>query len=244
MNEKDVKLLFDAGHWEYAQVARSPDNDGWLVHLHPKNKHLPAQNLSLKRGCNRVFKTSDTAILWCKDIGFSQVVITMSNEPEKEQEMSTQASPNVFQSDTVLLVEDNSDDIALTLHAFKKHGIKSEVVVTTDGEEAVHYLFGEGKYSDRNVHEIPRLILLDLKLPKLNGLEVLKRIRENAITRFIPVVLLTTSDEHSDVIEGYKLGSNSYIKKPESYDVFESVVTNLTEYWLSFNTSAPNQTIQ
>ena len=244
MNEKDVKLLFDAGHWEYAQVVRCSDNDGWFVHLHPKNQHLPAQSLSLKRGCDRVFKTSDTAILWCKDIGFSKVVVTMSDNPEEIHENPTQASPHVFQSDTVLLVEDNSDDIALTLHAFKKNGIKSKVVVTTDGEEAVHYLFAEGKFADRNINEIPRLILLDLKLPKLNGLEVLKKIRENPITRFIPVVLLTTSDEHSDVIEGYKLGSNSYIKKPESYDVFENVVTNLTEYWLSFNTSAPNHIIQ
>lgn len=244
MNEKDVRLLFDAGHWEYAQVAQSSKEDGWLVHIHPKNKNLPAQTLALKRGCDRIFKASDTAIQWCKEIGFSQVYVTLNESPIVNSPQSEETNPHMFQSDTVLLVEDNNDDIAITLHAFKKHGIESELVVATDGEEAIHYLFAEGKYANRNKYDIPRLILLDLKLPKLNGLEVLKKVRENPITRFIPVVLLTTSDEHSDVIEGYKLGSNSYIKKPESYDVFEDIVTNLTQYWLGFNTSPPNQPTQ
>jgi len=239
MNEKDVRLLFDAGHWAHAQVARTANGAGWFVHLHPKNDHLPAQTLSLKKGFNRIFKTSDTAILWCKDVGFTKLYITMCETPKDPRNSSKPLLPEVTQSNTVLLVEDNSDDIEITLHAFKKHGIKNKVVVTTDGEEAIHYLFAMGNYTNRNKYDIPSLVLLDLQLPKINGLEVLKKIRENPITRYIPVVLLTTSDERTDVIEGYKLGSNSYIKKPESYDVFENVVGNLTQYWLNFNTSAP-----
>ena len=237
MIEKDVRLLFDAGHWSHAQVARSAKSEGWLVHIHPCNTQLPAQTLSLKKGFNRIFKTSDTAILWCKDIGFSKLHVTMSEVPMSPPDIPTALQLEAIQSDTVLLVEDNNDDIEITLHAFKKHGIKNKVVVATDGEEAIHYLFAQGKYASRNQHDIPSLVLLDLQLPKINGLEVLKKIRENPVTQYIPVVLLTTSDEHSDVIEGYKLGSNSYIKKPESYDVFENVVGNLTQYWLNFNTS-------
>lgn len=241
MNEKDVRLLFEAGHWENARVVKSSDGEGWIVCLHPRNKNLPAQVLASKRGCSRVFKASDTAIQWCKDIGFTQVHITLSETYIEMENNIAQKTPYVIQTDTVLLIEDNNDDIAITLHAFEKHGIKSKVVVITDGEEALEYLFAEGKYTGRDRNLVPKLILLDLKLPKVNGLEVLKKIRENPATRFIPVVLLTTSDEHNDVIEGYKLGSNSYIKKPESYDVFENVIANLTQYWLSYNTPPPSK---
>ncbi len=239
MNEKEVRLLFEAGHWDSAHVVSTPEDNGWLVYLKPKNPNLPVQTLSSKRGGARVFKTSDTAIQWCKDIGFSQVAISLGGSMQT-LESPTNPEPATTITDTVLLVEDNHDDVELTLHAFKKHGLSDKLVVATDGEEALDYLFARGKYASRNPSQIPRLILLDINLPKISGLEVLKQIRESETTRFIPVVLLTTSEEHSDVIEGYKLGSNSYIKKPESFKVFEDVVSNLTDYWLGINTPPPS----
>lgn len=235
MNEKEVRLLFDAGHWERAQVTKVPDESGWVVYLKPKNSNLPTQTLASKRGGPRVFKTSDTAILWCKDIGFSQIFIAL-NDTLTEAEPVMQQPTAKHRTDTVLLVEDNSDDIELTLHAFRKHGLKDKLVVVTDGEEALDYLFARGQFASRDAKQLPRLILLDLQLPKISGLEVLKQIRQNDLTQFVPVVLLTTSEEHSDIITGYKLGSNSYIKKPENFNVFENVVSNLTEYWLHVNT--------
>lgn len=243
MNEKEVRLLFDAGHWESAQVAKVSDDSGWQVYLRPKNNKLLVQTLASKRGGPRVFKTSDTAILWCKDVGFSQIYITMI---DTIVDASDDSENGVFAKvmDTVLLVEDNNDDIELTLHAFNKHGMKDQVVVTTDGEEALDYLFARGQFASRDKKEIPRLILLDINLPKISGLDVLKEIRENELTQFIPVVLLTTSEEHNDVLQGYKLGSNSYIKKPESFNVFEDVVSNLTSYWLNINTPVPTHNYQ
>jgi two-component system response regulator len=140
----------------------------------------------------------------------------------------------------ILLVEDNPDDEALTLRAFKKNNILNKVVVARDGAEALDYLFGSGAYAGRDMRVMPQVILLDLKLPKVDGLEVLERIRADDLTRFIPVVLLTSSKEEQDLISGYDLGANSYIRKPVDFGQFSEAIKLLGLYWLVLNESPPN----
>jgi two-component system response regulator len=140
----------------------------------------------------------------------------------------------------ILLVEDNPDDEALTLRALRKNNIANDVVVARDGVEALDYLFGEGAHQDRNLADQPQVILLDLKLPKVDGLEVLKRIRQDDRTRRLPVVILTTSSEESDIVSSYDLGANSYIRKPVDFDQFMEAVRQLGLYWLVLNVTAPD----
>ena len=135
----------------------------------------------------------------------------------------------------ILLVEDNPDDVTLTLRALKKNNLLNEVVVARDGVEALNFLFREGEQSAGASDILPELILLDLKLPKVDGLEVLKRIRSNERTRLLPVVILTSSNEQSDIISGYELGVNSYIRKPVDFEQFIEAVRQLGLYWLVLN---------
>jgi two-component system, response regulator len=139
----------------------------------------------------------------------------------------------------VLLVEDNPDDVELTIRAFNKNNIGNKVVVAKDGVEALDYLFGTGMHAGRNLQELPVVILLDLKLPKIDGLEVLKRIRQSELTRLLPVVILTSSTEELDKINGYKLGANSYIRKPVDFKQFTEAIKTLGLYWLIWNEPAP-----
>ena len=141
----------------------------------------------------------------------------------------------------ILLVEDNPDDEELTLRALKKNNIQNDVVIARDGAEALDYLFGTGAYAGRDVSQVPSVTLLDLKLPKLDGLEVLKRIREHEQTRFLPVVILTSSKEEQDLIKGYSLGANSYIRKPVDFSQFIDAVRQLGLYWLLLNEAAPQR---
>ena len=136
---------------------------------------------------------------------------------------------------TILLVEDNPDDEMLTLRAMKKNKILNDIVVSRDGSEALEYIFGTGKYEGRDVADSPQLILLDLNLPKIGGLEVLKRIREDSRTCLFPVVILTSSREERDLVESYKLGANSYIRKPVDFNQFVEAVQQLRLYWLVLN---------
>jgi two-component system response regulator len=135
----------------------------------------------------------------------------------------------------ILLVEDNPDDVKLTLRALKKSNILNEVVVTQDGVEALDYLFGTGKFEGRDTRLMPQMILLDLKMPRMDGLEVLHRIREDERTKVLPVVILTTSSEDKDRIESYKLGANSYVRKPVDFNQFVEAVKQLGLYWLVLN---------
>jgi len=139
----------------------------------------------------------------------------------------------------ILLAEDNPDDELLTLRALKKNHIKNEVVVTRNGAEALDYLMGTGKFADRNMSVMPLLVLLDLKLPKIDGLEVLRRMRANPATRFIPAVVLTSSSEEQDVLNSYGLGANSYIRKPVAFADFLTTVGQLGMYWLLYNEPPP-----
>lgn len=143
------------------------------------------------------------------------------------------------QNHTILLVEDNGDDVELTVHAFRKTRMVNDVIIARDGEEALEYLFARGAHADRDPLQVPALILLDLKLPGINGLDVLRRVRENAATRRIPVVILTTSDDEADILGGYDLGVNSYIRKPVDFSAFTGVVDQLGLYWLVINTPSP-----
>ena len=137
----------------------------------------------------------------------------------------------------ILLVEDNPDDEALTLRALRSNNIGNEVVVARDGVEALDYLFGTGKYAGRVTAELPQVVLLDLKLPKLNGLEVLKKVRNDPRTQFLPVVILTSSNEDQDLVEGYSSGANSYVRKPVDFNQFCEAVHQLGLYWLVLNES-------
>jgi two-component system, response regulator len=139
----------------------------------------------------------------------------------------------------ILLVEDNPDDEALTIRAFKKHNIANEVVVARDGAEALDYLFATGRFHDRDELDLPELVLLDLKLPKVNGLEVLRRLRANSNTKMLPVVILTSSREEQDRLEGYSLGCNSYVCKPVDFVEFTQAAQNLGLYWLVLNEAPP-----
>jgi DNA-binding response OmpR family regulator len=139
----------------------------------------------------------------------------------------------------ILLVEDNPDDEALARRALKKNGMDQGLVVARDGVEALDYLHGTGSYEGRDTTEQPALVLLDLKLPRLNGLEVLKRLREDRRTRLLPVVLLTSSDDEKDRIDGYDLGANSYVRKPLDFGEFTEAVRQLGQYWLKTNLAPP-----
>jgi len=141
----------------------------------------------------------------------------------------------------ILLVEDNPDDEALTIRALKKNNIGNELVVVRDGAEALDFLFATGAYSGRNLNKRLQVILLDLKLPKVDGLEVLRRIRADERTRLLPVVILTSSKEESDLLTGYSLGANSYVRKPVDFNQFVEAVRNLGLYWLVLNEAPPFQ---
>ncbi len=141
----------------------------------------------------------------------------------------------------ILLVEDNPDDVELTMRALKKNNIQNEVVVARDGAEALEYLFGEGKYTGRNTGVMPQIVLLDLKLPKVSGLEVLQRLRGDDRTRLLPIVILTSSKEEIDLVEGYSRGANSYIRKPVDFNQFTEAVRQLGLYWLLLNEAPPVQ---
>ena len=141
----------------------------------------------------------------------------------------------MYDDKTILIVEDNPDDELLMLRALKKNNIVNEIVVARDGVEALDYLFGSGEYTGRDVSAAPQLVLLDLKLPKIDGLEVLKRLRADERTKQIPVVILTSSLEQRDIIKSYDLGANSYVQKPVDFEEFSEATRQLGLYWLVIN---------
>jgi two-component system, response regulator len=141
-------------------------------------------------------------------------------------------SDNIFD---ILLVEDNPQDIELTLMALNQNKLANNIHVVKDGEEALEYIFATGRYEGRNINMHPKVILLDLKLPKVDGIEVLKQIRSDEKTKHIPVVVLTSSKEERDVVETYRLGVNSYVVKPVQFENFVSIVKDLGLYWLVIN---------
>jgi len=135
----------------------------------------------------------------------------------------------------IMIVEDNDDDLELAMRAFKRNHLLNEVVVARDGVEALDYLFGTGPHAGRNLCIMPEVVLLDLKMPRLGGLEVLRRIRADERTRFLPVVVLTSSDEEKDMINSYNYGVNSYIRKPVDFEQFTEAVRQLSLYWVVLN---------
>ena len=135
----------------------------------------------------------------------------------------------------ILLVEDNPNDVELTLRALKKRNLANKVHVAKDGAEALEFIFGTGTYAERDINHIPKVILLDLKLPKADGLEVLRKVKSDERTKIIPVVVLTSSKEESDLVESYRLGANSYITKPVDFDKFAQTVSEMGLYWLLVN---------
>jgi two-component system response regulator len=141
----------------------------------------------------------------------------------------------------ILLVEDRTDDEFLTIRALKKNNILNEVVVARDGVEALDFIFGTGSYAHRDPSDLPQLVLLDLKLPKIDGLEVLRRVREDERTCMLPVVILTSSKEENDLAKSYRLGANSYIRKPVDFNQFSDAIKNLGLYWLVLNEVPTNE---
>ena len=140
---------------------------------------------------------------------------------------------------TILLIEDNPDDALLTLRAFKKNNIPNRVVVYHDGATALDYLFATGHYAQQPPHPRPELILLDLRLPKMDGIEVLRRLRANQHTRSLPIIILTTSDERQDILQCYNMGANSYLRKPVNFTQFTETIRQVSNYWLHLNVSPP-----
>jgi two-component system response regulator len=138
-------------------------------------------------------------------------------------------------------VEDNAQEVDLTLRALKKNNIRNEVIVARDGAEALDFLFCTNTYADRDPQDMPKFILLDLNLPKIGGLEVLQRIRADDRTRLLPVVILTSSNEEQDLLEGYSRGANSYLRKPVNFTQFEDYVKQLSSYWLVLNEAPPDK---
>lgn len=141
----------------------------------------------------------------------------------------------------ILIVEDNPDDEELTLRALKHAKIANEIVVTRDGKEALDFMFGAGKYEGRDLDRMPAVVLLDLKLPKLSGLDVLKRLRADPRTKLVPVVILTSSSEDEDMLRSYQFGANSYVRKPVEFGAFASAVSQLGLYWMLLNEPPPNR---
>jgi two-component system response regulator len=146
-----------------------------------------------------------------------------------------------MKNQVIMLVEDNPDDEALTVRALKKNKVVNEIVVARDGVQAVEYLFCEGAHAGRDNKDMPQVVLLDLKLPKLDGLEVLRRLRADPRTKLIPVVILTSSNEEQDRMTGYGLGANSYVRKPVDFDQFVIAATQLGLYWLVLNEPPPGK---
>jgi len=144
-----------------------------------------------------------------------------------------------MKSKPILLVEDNPDDETLTLRALRKNNITNEVVVARDGAEALDYLFGTGQYQGRDTSALPQVVLLDLQLPKIDGLEVVRRLRADARTKLLPVVILTSSNEEKDVVSSYGFGANSYVRKPVEFSQFLEAVRQLGLYWLLLNEPPP-----
>ncbi len=142
----------------------------------------------------------------------------------------------------ILIVEDNPNDVLLTIRSLKKHNLANSIIHVSDGQAAIDYLLGEGSHQGRNVMEQPRVVLLDLKLPKLDGLQVLARIRADQRTKLLPVVILTSSQEESDLVQSYNLGANSYIVKPVEFENFAKSIYEIGLYWLVLNKPAPVKT--
>ena len=167
------------------------------------------------------------------------VRMPLASELPSDTDAPVAVAPTACSQLRILLVEDNPDDEALTIRALKKNNILNEVVVARDGSEAIEFLHGTGKYAGRDISVLPEVVLLDLNLPKLSGLEVLKKIRENEQTGLLPVVILTTSNEDRDILSSYKLGANSYIRKPVDFEQFMEAVRQLGLYWLVLNVAPP-----
>jgi two-component system, response regulator len=147
--------------------------------------------------------------------------------------------PDIHNVD-ILLVEDNLQDIELALHALRREKLANHIEISRDGEEALDFLFCRGRYSDRKFHDPPRLVLLDLKLPKVDGLEVLRQTKGDPRTRAIPIVIMTSSQEERDLASGYKLGVNAYIQKPIDFEQFRQIVNQIGLFWMVINRSPPS----
>ncbi|HEY6643523.1 response regulator [Povalibacter sp.] len=143
----------------------------------------------------------------------------------------------------ILLVEDNPDDEELTLLSLRKNNLAHEIIVVRDGVEAIEFLAGQGQYAGRDISRLPTVILLDLKLPKLDGLGVLRRLRADERTKMLPIVVLTSSSQDADVLASYNLGANSYVRKPVEFGAFVEAVSNLGLYWLMLNRPPPLRTV-
>ena len=226
--ERDVRLLFQANHWSGATIKYTSKQDGWLIELQEAEQDHH-QVLTLKRGSPRIFKTSDTALSWCRDIGFEKIIVELHKLNAVKKSHQTELSRRI------LLVDDDSNDIDLTFRAIQKLDSHFDIVVCRDGQDALDFLSATGKYKDRDKAELPRLILLDLNLPKVTGYHVLQAIREHPDTKYIPVVILSVSDSQADIAKCYSLGINSYITKPIDYQNFSNTIQELGQYWLDTN---------
>lgn len=226
MLERDIRLLFKTGHWKTAFVVPH-QKKGWTVLLVNNNKDIQPSTLLSKRGGPRLFKTSDAALIWCQNTGFDSVKVHLVSQ---HQNLAERTVSNINGA-SILIIEDDENDIELTRHALRKNNITQNIIIKRDGVEALAYLFQDFNNNTR----LPCLILLDLKLPKLSGLEVLEQIRNNEAFNTIPVVVLSTSNVNNDIQNSYKLGSNSFIRKPNNSEDYKNVIKQLGAYWTEIN---------
>ena len=173
----------------------------------------------------------------------TEKILSRAQSPPAETSMSSNSMSSGLESKLILLIEDNIDDERLTLRALRKNNIINEVVVACDGQEAVDYLFGTGSFSGRDLSVMPAVIILDLKLPRVSGLDVLRRIRTDDKTKRIPVVVLTASEDENQIEESYALGANSFIQKPTDPSDFSEMVLQVAMYWLLLNRTAPERVL-
>ena len=227
MEERDIRLLFQADHWAGASIVPMPAADGWQVVLQPKSKDEKSVVLSCKRGGKRIFKTSDSAITWCQQIGFGYVRVQL--EPINHE--SEDSKKYLSNSTSILLIEDNPDEAELTVLALRKNKIADQIIVKHNGQDALDYLFDELE----DASNFPSLIILDLGLPGVGGLDVLEKIRNSDATKCLPVVVLTISDNNQDIRRSYELGINSYVFKPTDYSKFSQVIEQMGMYWSDLN---------
>jgi len=232
INEKDVRLLFDAGHWDKAVIKQITDDEGWQIFLIPQSNKHPNQILASKKGAQRLFKTSDSAIQCCRELGFKLVSIQFGSQQTNPENL---LQPN---NKSILLIENDKKFADIASQSFEKRHLNIKMYVVENNDEALELLFRDG-YETQTTKLIPSLIIFNIDLCDEDGLNVVRVIRNKESTQAIPIVYLSCSKHPLDIVNAYKSGINSYIYKPTEQEHYSSIIDHLGDYWLRINTALP-----